>query len=178
MSQENVELVRPIYEAFNHRDWNALFRDADPQFAFTYHNVGTDAGIRRGREEVLAFAEEYGGAFEELLWEPEEFFDRDDRVVVFVSVRSRPRGGGVDLVVRNGHLWTIRDGVVLSMESFPRQKAPSKPPGCRSRRPFRSRRRSIHRRVPRVEREDIEAVAEAHGFPAPEREEEEATCST
>ena len=58
MSQENVEIVRPIYEAFNRRDWDALFRNADPEFAFTYHNVGTDAGTRRGRKEVVAFAEE------------------------------------------------------------------------------------------------------------------------
>ena len=121
MSEENVEIVRPMYEAFNRRDWDALFRDADPEIAFTYHNVGTtaDAGTRRGREEVVAFAEEYGGAFEKLIWEPEEFFDREDRVVAIVSVRSRPPGGAVDLVVRNGHLWTIHGGVVLSMESFP-----------------------------------------------------------
>lgn len=123
MSQENVEIVRPIYDAFNRRDWNALFRDADPEFAFTYHNVGTDAGTRRGRKEVVAFAEEYGGAFDRLTWEPEEFFDREDRVVVIVSVRSRPPGGGVDLVVRNGHLWTMHDGVALSMESFPTPEA-------------------------------------------------------
>ena len=73
MSEENVELVRPIYAAFNRRDWDALFRDTDAEFAFTYHNVGTVAGTRRGREEVVAFAEEYGGAFETLLWEPENF---------------------------------------------------------------------------------------------------------
>jgi ketosteroid isomerase-like protein len=118
MSDENVEIVRPIYEAVNRRDWDALFRDADPEIAFIYHNVGTDSGTRRGREEVV-FAEEYGGAFDKLIWEPEEFFDREDRVVAIVSVRSPPPGGDVDLVVRNGHLWTIHGGVVLSMESFP-----------------------------------------------------------
>ena len=120
MSEENVEIVRPIYEAFNRRDWDALFRDADPEIAFIYHNVGTDAGTRRGREEVVAFAEEYGGAFDKLIWEPEEFFDREDRVVAIVSVSlAFPAVATVHLMVRNGHLWTIHDGVVLSMESFP-----------------------------------------------------------
>jgi ketosteroid isomerase-like protein len=118
MSQENVEVVRAIYEAFNRRDWDAAFRDADLEFALTTQR-GPDAGTRRGREEVVAFAEEYSGAFDALIWEPEEFFEREDQVVAFVSIRSRPRGGGVDLVVRNGHVWTIHDGVVLSMESFP-----------------------------------------------------------
>ena len=98
-----------------------MFRHTDLEFAFTYRNPGRtpDAGTRRGRDEVVAFAEEYGSAFDSLIWEPEEFFDREDRVVAFVSVRSRPRGGDVDLVVPNGHLWTIHGGVVLSLESFP-----------------------------------------------------------
>ena len=33
--------------------------------------------------------------------------------------RARPKGGSADLVVRNGHLWTLRDGTILSMKSFP-----------------------------------------------------------
>jgi ketosteroid isomerase-like protein len=123
MSGENVEIVRPIYDAFNRRDWDALFRDTDPEFAFTYHNVGTDAGVRRGRDEVVAFAEEYGGAFDKLTWEPEEFIDREDWVMAVVRVSSLPRGGAVDLVVENGHLWKLRDGVVLSLESFPRPES-------------------------------------------------------
>ena len=115
----NREIVRPLYEAFNNRDWDALFGGADSDFAFTFHNVGTSAGTRRGRDEVVAFAEEYGGAFDKLVWEPEEFIESRERVVVFVSVCSRPPGGSVDLVVRNGHLWTIRDYLALSLESFP-----------------------------------------------------------
>ncbi len=121
MSQENVERLRAMYEAFNRRDWDALFRHTDLEFAFTYRNPGRtpDAGTRRGRDEVVAFAEEYGSAFDSLIWNPEEFFDREDRVVAFVSVQMRPRGGDVDLVVPHGHLWTIHGGVVLSLESFP-----------------------------------------------------------
>jgi ketosteroid isomerase-like protein len=121
MSQEDVDRVRAIYEAFNRRDWDGLFRHTDLEFAFTYRNPGqtADAGTRRGREEVVAFADEYGGGFDRLIWEPEEFFEAEDQVVVFVSVHMRPRGGGVDLVVPHGHLWTIGDGLVLSLESFP-----------------------------------------------------------
>ena len=122
MSQENVEIVRRKYEAFNRRDWDALFGDTDPEFAFRYRNPGPtpDAGIRRGRDEVVAFAEEYGGGFDRLIWEPQEFFDRKQWVVAFVSVHIRPRGGGVDMVVPNGHLWTIQSDVAQSLESFPR----------------------------------------------------------
>jgi ketosteroid isomerase-like protein len=122
MSQENVEIVRSIYEAINRRDWDAAFRDAGPEFALTTQ-TGPEAGTRRGREAVVAFAEEYNAIFDKLLWEPEKFFEREDQVVAFVSIRSRPRGGGVDLVIQNGHLWTFRNGVVLSLESFPERQS-------------------------------------------------------
>jgi ketosteroid isomerase-like protein len=110
-----------------------MFRNADPEFTLTYRNPGLtpDAGIRRGRDEVVAFAEEYGGAFDRLVWEPQEFFDREDRVVAHVNVHSRPRGGDMDLVVPNGHLWTLHRGVVLSLESFPRPESALQAAGLR-----------------------------------------------
>jgi ketosteroid isomerase-like protein len=71
----------------------------------------------------MAFTDEYIGTFDRLIWEPEAFFEREDQVVAFVSIRSRPRGGGVDLVIRNGHLWTLHDGAVRSMTSFPKPES-------------------------------------------------------
>jgi ketosteroid isomerase-like protein len=44
MSEEDVEIVRSIYEAFNRRDWDAVFRDAHPDFELT-----TPPGINAGR---------------------------------------------------------------------------------------------------------------------------------
>ncbi|MGA8925637.1 MAG: hypothetical protein WB462_05400 [Solirubrobacterales bacterium] len=35
MSQENVEIVRSIYEAFNRGDWDAAFRDTRPNVELT-----------------------------------------------------------------------------------------------------------------------------------------------
>ncbi len=50
--------------------------------------------------------------------EPEEFFESGDHVVVFVKVVSRPKGTSADMEVRNGHLWTIRDGAITSLKTF------------------------------------------------------------
>jgi SnoaL-like domain len=136
MSQENVEIVRPIYEAFNRRDWDALFCHTDPEFTFTYRNPGLtpDAGIRRGREEVVAFAEEYGGAFDKLIWEPENSST--------VTIGSWPSSTFTRVPgVATSTWWSRTDtfgrfAAALSSRSraFPGQKAPSKPLGCGSRR--------------------------------------------
>jgi ketosteroid isomerase-like protein len=118
MSQENVEIVRRVYQALNRRDWETVFRDAHQDFELTTQ-LGPDPGTRRGRERVMEFLEDYLAAFDAFIWEPEQFFEGQDRVVVFVTTRALPRGGSVDLVVRNGWWWTIRNGVILSVTSFP-----------------------------------------------------------
>ena len=118
MSQENVEIVRGVYEALNRGDWDAVFRDAHENFELTTQ-LGPDPGTRRGREPVMQLLEDYLASFDAFVWEPEEFFEGDDQVVAFVRTRALPRGGNVDLVVRNGWWWTIRDGVILSVKSFP-----------------------------------------------------------
>jgi hypothetical protein len=35
MSKENVEMVRSVYEPLNRGDWEAVFRDAHPEFEIT-----------------------------------------------------------------------------------------------------------------------------------------------
>src|SRR5438067_2159075 len=118
MSQENVEIVRRVYDALNHGDWDAVFRDMHPDFEMTTQR-GPDAGTRRQRGAVQSFGEDYFAAFENHVFEAEEFRENGNQVVALVKRRARPKGGSVDLVVRNGHLWTVRDGMILSMKSFP-----------------------------------------------------------
>jgi ketosteroid isomerase-like protein len=118
MSQENVEIVRRVYDALNRGAWDAAFRETHPDFEMTTQR-GLDAGTLQRREAVQRFGEDYVAMFDSLVLEPEEFLANGDQVVVLVTRRARPRGGSVDIVVRNGHLWTVRDGAILSMKSFP-----------------------------------------------------------
>jgi ketosteroid isomerase-like protein len=119
MSQENVELVRPIYNALNRRDWEAVFRNAHPDFELTTQR-GANAGTYRGHQPVQSFFEDYLTAFDTLVFEPEEFFEGGDQVVAFVTVRAQIKGGSGDLEPRIGHLWTIRGATILSLNTFPR----------------------------------------------------------
>ena len=117
MSQENVEIVRKVYEALNRRDWDAAFHDTHPDFELTTQR-GPTPGTRRGRTQAQEFAEEYFMAFGKMIWDPEEFFGDRDQIVVFVRIDSQPKGGSVDMEVRIGHLWTIREGTILSLKTF------------------------------------------------------------
>jgi ketosteroid isomerase-like protein len=118
MSQENVERVRSFYEAFNRRDWDAAFRDQSPDVELTTP-PGIRAGTYRGHEEVLGYIQSWITPFDTATLEPEEIFESDDQVVVFVKARARPKGSSAEIEVRNGHLITFRDGKVISVRLFP-----------------------------------------------------------
>jgi ketosteroid isomerase-like protein len=131
MSQENVEIVRSIYEAFNRRDWDAAFRDAHPEFEMTTPPGGPRSGRYRGREECQGYLEGWIEVFEASTIEPEKFFENGDQVVVFVRARARPKGSSAEIEIRNGHLWAIRNGKAMSQRVFPKPEKALEAAGLR-----------------------------------------------
>ena len=120
MSQENVEIVRSICEAFNRRDWDAVFRDAHPDFEFTLKR--SQPGVHRGRQTIQAIFEDQATAFDQWTIEPEQFFENDDQVVAFLKFRLRPKGSVAEFEIRIGTLCTFRDGKAISAEGFPERE--------------------------------------------------------
>jgi ketosteroid isomerase-like protein len=118
MSQGNAEAVRRVYDALNHGDWDAVFRDMHPEVEITFQR-GPGAGTHRQREAVQGFLEDYIAAFDNMVFEPKELLENGDQIVALVTRRARLKGASGELVVRNGHVWTVRDGTIMSMKSYP-----------------------------------------------------------
>ena len=124
MSQENVEAVRRFYEALNMRDWDAVFRDAHPDFVVHLPESGMNVGSFQGRDGLMKLFESYSEAFDVFHIEPEKFFEADDQVVVFVHIPARGRGSGAEVGLRSAHVWTMRARKAAGLEVFPeRQEA-------------------------------------------------------
>jgi ketosteroid isomerase-like protein len=49
----------------------------------------------------------------------ERVFERGDQVVMMVKSHLRPKGTDAEFEIRNGHIWTIREGVAVSLRGFP-----------------------------------------------------------
>ena len=118
MSQADIETLRLAYEAASRGDWEAVLEPTDPDVVLTTIRAGT----HRGHEEVRRFFEDLTAPFEETVFEPEEFFERGDRIVVFVRFKARPSGAGGTIENRVGHLWTMRKGKLVRCETFPRRE--------------------------------------------------------
>jgi ketosteroid isomerase-like protein len=119
MSQADLETLRSEYEAMSRQDWPAVFRTAHPDFELTTPERSALAGTFHGRDTARQLIIDFFGPFEEVHAEPEEFFERGDRIVVFFRLRSRPKGSSAAVEIRAAHLWTMREGRAARLEIFP-----------------------------------------------------------
>jgi ketosteroid isomerase-like protein len=122
VSQADIETLRVGYEAVSRGDWDAATRFAHPEFELRTADRVPNPGTYRGPEEVRRFFEDLFEPFEEVVVEPEEFFERAEQIVVFVLTRFRPTGSSAVVENRIGHLWTMREGKAMRLEIFPRRE--------------------------------------------------------
>ena len=93
---------------FSHLDFEVRFQPNHPLGGETRQTAD-------GREAMSEFV----ASFDDFHAEAEEVIDAgDDRVVVALRERGRPRGGSVELDQVFGILYTLRDGKLARMEWF------------------------------------------------------------
>jgi ketosteroid isomerase-like protein len=117
-----IETLRAFYEALSRQDWSAAVRSFHQDFVLITPGQGLDRGANRGPQEVARSFEDFFQPYEEVAVEPERFFERGDRIVVFFLQRARPRGSSGAVEVRAAHLWTVRDGRACRLEIFPERR--------------------------------------------------------
>jgi ketosteroid isomerase-like protein len=117
MSEENVEIIRRLYEAMEARDFDAIAELAHRDAEWIHdRRVGLDPA--RGLESIIRYFSEQDEMFTELRAEPERFWEAGERVLVFLHVTGRGRGSDAPFDIRIAHLWTLEDGVAVRGEGF------------------------------------------------------------
>ena len=117
MSQENVELTRAFFEAWNAGDMNAVRESYDPHVVVRYAD-GWPEGSEpiMGREAVMRQWEQQREAFDADTLELIETIDLGDRVVVRFIWRAI--GSGPDLNIEVTSVATVRKGKTILVEYF------------------------------------------------------------
>ena len=88
MSEENVETVRRVYDAFGEGDFVRALEEGEPDFEWI--PPGQDVqGPVQGLESLRRFLEDQNEAFEDLRVEAEELKDHGDQVLALIRVRGR-----------------------------------------------------------------------------------------
>ena len=117
MSQENVELVRYVYESgLFDRDPGELLRLATLDVEYVNPAYAVEPGVRRGLVAVAQALRRFAEVWETSRHELRELYDCGDVVVAAVNWHIRGRGSERVLVNKEAHSWTLREGRIARFE--------------------------------------------------------------
>jgi len=109
MSQENVEIAGRAYAAFNRGGVEAAMA-FHPEIEIHDFPEIPDTRTYRGHDGFRALYRNLDVLFEDMRWEPVEYIDAGDNLIVMTRTVGKGRGSGVEVEATVGHVWTIRDG--------------------------------------------------------------------
>jgi ketosteroid isomerase-like protein len=117
MSQENVEVVRRMYEAFHGGDAEGALAFFDPEVVVDASR-GVDGGIGHGREELSATISGWVSTFDEWREEIEEMRDLGSQVCVVSTQHGRGKGSGIETKTRYAVLYEVRGNRITRMTLY------------------------------------------------------------
>jgi ketosteroid isomerase-like protein len=119
MSRENVELVRTIHAAYGAGDYEAVFSLLDEDIEWAEPTDSAGASTYHGHDGVRACTVSWVGTFGATFrYEPEEFTDLGEHVLVRARQSGKGRTSGVEVSMETFNVWTVRDGKVTRMRMF------------------------------------------------------------
>jgi ketosteroid isomerase-like protein len=119
MSQENVELARQAYEAWNRGDLEWQLDHITPDYEFETAQLFPDTqAVYRGREGLRQFWNTFREPWETLLIEIERLEPiGDDRVLALLLFHGRGRNG-VEVTLKYANLLTVENGLASRNVGF------------------------------------------------------------
>ena len=119
MPEENREIIRRMYRAWNSGDMDALAEvfDAEVEVRPALRTF-LASPVYRGHDGVAAWYAETYEPWAEMKAEPQRFVDAGERTVVVVGLHDRVLGGEVDLDAEIAHVVTIRDARIVKLDGY------------------------------------------------------------
>jgi ketosteroid isomerase-like protein len=118
MAQENVEIVRRGYDAFNRGDVEGIIEMSEPDMRWDMSERVFNPRVYEGHDGIRGLFEDIDEIWEDFRLKPLEFIDAGDKVVVPHLVRGRGKGGGVDVELPSTSVYTLRNGKIVEAHMF------------------------------------------------------------
>jgi ketosteroid isomerase-like protein len=119
VSEDNVEIVRRLIEAWSDHDRATMARYLHPDAVFHSAITNVVGETFRGREEILGVFDRWQEEWSDIHWEVDQYIDVDDhRVVIFHRVIATGRASGIEMTRDLGGVLEIRDGLVVSQRIY------------------------------------------------------------
>jgi len=118
MSQDNVELSRQMYEAFNRRDVEGFLAVIDREAEYVPRTLEMEGGEPyRGHEGMLRWREEFLRVFPDWTAEPVEVRDLGDLTLTHLHLRGSGGASGAPVDQTVWHVAEWRAGKIIRLTS-------------------------------------------------------------
>jgi ketosteroid isomerase-like protein len=121
MSQENVEIVRRMADAYNRRDVEAMLDELQPEIEWRpwlQVQLGGGATVYRGHQGVREGIRDGEDAFSEVQAELSEVRDLGQRVVAIGHLRGRGKGSGAMTESTLAWIVEFKSGKVIRVREY------------------------------------------------------------
>ena len=114
----NLDVVRGVYAAFGRGDVEGILATLDPEVSWRTPGAPDlpTGGLRHGIPAVREFFPLLLNTFDVAEFQPHDFFAAGDKVVVLGTSREGPKGSGRLVDFRWVHVFTFRNGRIVSVE--------------------------------------------------------------
>ena len=121
MSQQNVSLVKGLYEAFARGDVPAILGAMDPDIVWDIPQAPDYplGGIHRGPQGIAnEFFSKIPSYYLEFAAHPQHVVDDGDRVIVLAEYRGKGKASGTAFQVPVAHVYTFRDDKWIQFQEY------------------------------------------------------------
>ncbi len=122
MSEENVEVVRRMYDAFHVGDAEGALVHFDPDVVVDASRARPDGGKGQGREQLNAIVTAWMGTWDEWREEIAEMRDLGSRVLVLSVQYGRGKGSGIEVEAPYALLYDVQGGKITRLTMFATQE--------------------------------------------------------
>ncbi|HEX6586058.1 MAG TPA: nuclear transport factor 2 family protein [Solirubrobacterales bacterium] len=118
MSEENVEVVKSVVEAWNRGDYSAALEPVAPEIKVESNLGGDIDGTYEGIAGLQKWLAGFWGSFVDFHTEIEDCISQGDEVVFSAHHYGRGKGSGVGVEMHNWQVCTVRDGKIVRYRLF------------------------------------------------------------
>jgi ketosteroid isomerase-like protein len=116
MSQENVEIVRGIYEEWRKGNFRAGVELYDPLALLVQGEGFPESGAYLGLDEIARYMRAFLEAWKHVTIEAQDLVESGDSVVAAVLQRAIGKGSAAPGELRYFQVWSFRGGKVIRLE--------------------------------------------------------------
>jgi ketosteroid isomerase-like protein len=118
VSQENVDVVRKAFEAWNAGDLDGIIQLITPDAEFIPLRVQLEGDAYRGPEGIRQFARDAANEWEFLRISSDQFRDLGERVLMLGHFDGRGRGSRMDIRFPVGWVARLSGGKIAHLRTY------------------------------------------------------------